>query len=155
MLLRLNWLTGLLPTSVTQILSKQASDQRLWSVQLNNGVKIRLERLVVDRTYSGLLEGHPDEELNRQLLEDAILAAEQQFNDWPMHVVTPQIERSAHPRLPRFRCVGFFESFATKDPEMHASALVVVWFQNKSILTGIRLPIKDLDWFSRARDFEY
>jgi hypothetical protein len=38
---------------------------------------------------------------------------------------------------------------------MHASGSVLVWFQNKTVISGIDLPLSELDWWTVAKDFLY
>jgi hypothetical protein len=67
----------------------------------------------------------------------------------------PTITHGDYPRLPSFACIGFFKCFQSRDPEMHASALVIIWFQEQSPVTGIDLPIENIDWWQHAQEFCY
>ena len=128
---------------------------KIWSARAKNGIEVHLDALFVDRTYCGLLEGRPNAGLNAMLVSNAILDAQRQFEDWPVHLVAPAIIEVPYPRLPAFRCLGSFQSLKAKDADMHGSALTIVWFQNESIVNGIDLLLEDLEWLSLAKDFEY
>jgi hypothetical protein len=85
-----------------------------------------MEVLHISRTYAGLYEGHPHEELNKQIMASARGTAEIVFPDWPVYMVAPTIttrrmemrERTyEYPRLPSFECIGQFTGSQTNDDE--------------------------------------
>jgi hypothetical protein len=127
----------------------------IWSTQVKNGFSIDLISLFVIGTYDGLLEGRPNEELNTRFVQRAISSAQEKFGSWPVHLIPPKIRNGKHPELPNFRCIGLFQASATKDPDMHASGCVLVWFQEKTVVDGIELSLVDIDWWTIAKDFEY
>ena len=127
----------------------------IWSAQTKNGFLVELICLSVHETYRGLLEGQPNEELNADIVQQAVSTAQKEYREWPVHLIPPNIRNGKYPQLPAFRCVGLFWAFVTKDPDMHASGSVLVWFQEKTIISGIDLSLTELDWWTVAKDFLY
>ena len=132
----------------------------IWFTRLKNGANVHLRSLVVDTTYACQLEGFPSARLNAEILKSAIRDAQRQFRDWPVYMFEPPVketqwEENPVPILPSFRCIGLFQSVVPRTPDMDASGLVVVWFQDESTVNGIELSLSELDWFTHAKDFEY
>jgi uncharacterized protein (TIGR02996 family) len=137
-------------------------------VRLQTGRMIYLEDLRQSGFYAGLLEGLPTREMNRERIE-RILAEERNrpYANEPyliQPIETPIVRDSPYrfgepASIPGIACVGGFQSpQVARDETMHASYLVVVWFQDE-----FALPIEPdaldqlqaIDWQRFAHDFQY
>jgi hypothetical protein len=138
----------------------------IWETELPDGTSVRLDELSVAESYAGLLEGIPTERLNARILRDAITSAERRWPGVPVHLVPPTLVSKETPtgyegrgptysELPPFACIGCFMSSRSRNPDMHGTVLIVVWFQSESVVGGITLDPVSLDWWNKAMDFEY
>jgi hypothetical protein len=140
------------------------------ALTLPSGRTINLLELQQSYTYEGLLEGLPTAEANRGLL--GRLPWKHRHGGRPAHLIAPKEELlnyrdpSGEPyafgtpaRLPPILCVARFESLQpAADQEAHASALAVVWFQNRfafPIDEDVIKAIAAIDWEASAGDFWY
>src|SRR5215471_6871251 len=99
---------------------------------------LRIERLLVQRTYIGVVEGRPHAEDNVRCIEH--------FTSWVRkitgfdapHVFTPTVDESkGYPRLPEYACAIELTSFEPAvDMSTHMSYVVVIWFQAQNPLAG-------------------
>lgn len=103
---------------------------------LNCRTKIWLSSLEQSPTYSGMLEGYPNRELNQQLVAATQKRLEKR-SGWKPYVVEPDErempERSADGKdlpwveLPRIKCIAWFRSRGLGE---FGSRLAIVWFQD-------------------------
>jgi hypothetical protein len=146
-------------------------------ITLRSGRKITLERLVLSKTYAGLVEGYPNHDLNRRLIERVVDEERKKTNPRHEPYVVPPVESpipyhryhrtstGSSPKLafgepvslPKILCIGRFESGPAKDKSADGSVLSVLWFQNQFALpieTTIVERIQELDWDRLAVDYD-
>jgi hypothetical protein len=139
----------------------------IWSGRTQDNAAAWLETIYVTSTYSGLLLGSPNEEINQRIVQSALEQTGSLFSS-PVYLVEPRfvvreyppdyagrIGEQHYPALPGFLSIGHFTSSETRDADDHGSSLTIVWFQNKAIVEGIDLQLDCLDWFAQARGFLY
>jgi uncharacterized protein (TIGR02996 family) len=143
------------------------------SLTLRSGRSILLRELRQWDIYEGLLEGLPDSEYNRRLVEEALNRARGRTPRGGGPYLIPPTERPielprdwwpfpfGEPRppaaLPRVGCEGRFDSF---DPTSKRgglfSTLAVVWFQDEfgPIDLQILAHLRYIDWDQNAFDYD-
>jgi hypothetical protein len=149
---------------------------------LDCGATIVLKSISQSMTYRGLLEGVPDSDLNRRVMDSAREEGQKlSINRSKPYLVLPErrdylrmpgdmdalgerggllsaFRRRKPEWLPVVTCIADFECLAAKNPNMDASSLVIIWFQDEYALplseAALR-SIKALDWHAHAIDFEY
>ena len=152
------------------------------SIALDCGVRIILKSIRQSMTYRGLLEGVPDSDLNGRLMNSAREEGQRlSINRGMPYLVLPERRdylstpgdmddlgegggllsafRGRKPEwLPVVNCMAEFECLSAKNPNMDASSLVIIWFQDEYALplseAALR-SIKVLDWHAHAIDYEY
>jgi hypothetical protein len=70
----------------------------------------------------------------------------------------PATRRGQPLAIPSVACAGRFVSFEpARDPSMHGSQLVLLWFQEDFGVTDQQAldSLKAVDWNSKATDFQY
>ena len=144
---------------------------------LASGRTVTLEALDQEMTYSGLMEGVPNDWTNDHIIECALDAARRHCADGAEpHLLTPSrrdylrepgdmrslAERRPHhvPEwLPMVRCVGSFKGIVpARDPGKDWSVLTVVWFQDEYAMPISELALGRLlalDWDALATDITY
>lgn len=130
------------------------------SVQLVSGREVRVEGIHITETYSGLLEGYPDEELNTETLANARTLMNGCWGARRTHMIAPTYSQdSGHTFLPPWLCIAWLSSPDPIDPSFMGSEMVVIWFAHDACSMPIKQMIheaaKDLDWESLAEDFDY
>ena len=135
-------------------------------LSLETGRKIWASTIHMESTYAGLLEGYPNAAMNDRLIAGLARRAVELFGDWPVQVIEPSrtTRERTHPTpfgpaeyLPSYWVAAEFNSVPLSDT-MHASQLIVVWFQEhpfpvpSEALLG---RLKAMAWDNVARDFEY
>jgi hypothetical protein len=126
-----------------------------------------LRSLHISETYVGLLEGTPNDEINRMILKGVPARYQHVFGKHPVYVLPPVIERWEEPHpagrfgkriiavMPHIEVAALFESI---DSTGQPSALIIAWHQNAVSLTlsdDIQHRLTTIDWPSHAHDFEY
>jgi hypothetical protein len=152
------------------------------SISLDCGVTIVLKSMRQSMTYRGLLEGVPDSNFNRQLMDSVREEGRKlSINRAKPYLILPErrdyfrtpgdmdalgesggllsaFRRRKPEWLPVVTCIADFECTSSKNPNMDASSLVIVWFQNEfaiPISEAALKSIKGIDWHAHAVDFEY
>jgi hypothetical protein len=112
-----------------------------------------------DGTYDSLLEGRPDAEMNRRIVEEALAKAQALFHEAP-HLIEPELREDAKGTrwLPPVRYIADLMSTPV-DAQRHGSALVVVWFGTPSFDRPLRevvpAALGSIAWEQHCRDFEF
>ena len=134
-------------------------------VQLVSGRTIVLKELNQQSVYEGILEGVPTSADNAGLVANLVARVAKQFGI-PVELVPPTervLDRPATRRgqpavIPEIACIGRFMSFEpARDSTMHASHLVILWFQEHfGLAEQSHLDrLKTVDWDANAADFEW
>ncbi|CAA6799779.1 MAG: TIGR02996 domain-containing protein [uncultured Sulfurovum sp.] len=139
------------------------------NIKLNSGREIYLESIWQHQTYGGLLCGVPNEEMNKEYIEDNMNYALEKMNAECTYLVPPvsleldnidkKIKRYKDAiRLPYITCFAQFESSVlTGDESNNGSWLTIVWYQDDfpmPIDDAVLEHIKSIDWESKAEGFE-
>jgi hypothetical protein len=145
------------------------------SIELNSGVSITLKSLTQRMTYAGLLAGIPTSQLNHKLIQGVlensgrtsgmtgnkpflVQPRRRDFLRQPGDMDSSRSDGRTAEWLPMITCIGEFHSSApASNPDMDASSLTIVWFQDEyavPIAEVVMDSIKCIDWNSHADDFE-
>jgi len=143
-------------------------------IQLNCGIKIRLDEIYQYHTYSGLLNGYTNHIFNKKYIEEAqdlakvklwsghspflIQPVETPINAPERVLQNPLYQEYPPSKLPAVACLASFISFSVKNDDEHASCLNFVWFQDQfafPIEESVEEQIKKIDWHLYAKDFTY
>lgn len=134
-------------------------------LQLKSGRTISLKELHQSSVYEGVLEGAPTHADNARLVAGLVERVAELFGA-PVEMIPPTertLDRSPTRRgqpalIPKIASAGRFVSRdPARDPSMHGSQLVLLWFQEELGLTDQQAldSLKTVDWNSKATDFEY
>jgi hypothetical protein len=143
-------------------------------ITLKSGLKIILDELRQFQTYAGMLEGQPSAKVNDRQISSALGKAKAMSPlDISPYLIQPVRRDYGRRRgdavlfphssytpewIPFITCIASFHSFTTKDPEMHASEGIIIWYQDNFALPigkKVMREITALDWHSFATDFEW
>ena len=137
----------------------QPDQQRRIAFKLSSGRRVWVVTFRYSGTYDSLLEGRPDAELNKRILEERLRASRLRGGD-KQFVLTPETRTDDHGgvHLPPICCSAELMS-SPIDREMHGSALTVVWFAtpffNEPLASFVERSLKDVPWEQNAKDFEF
>ena len=125
---------------------------------LGGGRKIFMESCYFGKTYAGLLDGNPSEQVNSEIVESSAEIAKRIWPDEPVVVLgAGSCKMDAASRRPSVLCAAHFVSYEyAKDDAADGSSLVVVWFQHQSLAicpAEVDSIFDELDWAKFARDF--
>lgn len=142
-------------------------------IKLRSQRSINLDALYQEQTYSGFIEGFPNNAINNKIIEHQVNMA-QKFDgpESKLHFIVPERRQkpptlsetnvnifssvTAIEWLPMVACVAIFHSWPiVHDSHHNQSRLTLVWFQNEfgpPIEASIMEQIKSLDWDSLALD---
>jgi hypothetical protein len=142
-----------------------------YEIRLDCGVYIHLDSLFQYPTYVSLLEGLPTRRLNKKVIGEAIIYAEEKLwlggspcliqpvetpsgipkADWFLHE-----EENEPATIPAVTCLASFQSFApARALEADCSSLKIVWFQNEFAMPidqAVLQRIRAIDWGAVAKD---
>ena len=138
-------------------------------LRLQSGRKIYLDEIVQWRTYSSLLLGIPDKQMNDEIIARALQHARKKIDlSVPIHLLQPPREnlnfsrnKSVRPhreyeRIPPIACAAAFESSEpARDQECFYSCLIFLWFQTDwalPIAPHILTQIRKINWNELAED---
>jgi hypothetical protein len=141
----------------------------LVQIKLASGREVKLTELVMESTYGGFLEGYPCAQIHDRILSRLEDKAGRRYPYMPVHVVTPSTtilddHGGSWPfgrpeALPSVVCTGWFNSGpVSSDPGVDLSSLVVVWFQDATIVStsrGVPSCLRDFRWDELAADGAY
>ena len=139
----------------------------LLEVTLRSKRRVWARSYFVSETFAGLLEGAPTEESNERVLRVLPDRLRGIFGGLPFHIIEPTLVFSElaskwHGReillLPPVCIAAEFRSSPARDQSMHASALIIAWFQDHDspiLSEENRLRLAGVNWEALAVDFEY
>ncbi|HLH30013.1 MAG TPA: hypothetical protein VKY31_02345 [Terriglobia bacterium] len=139
-------------------------------LMLKSGRRITLDGLQQEMTYAGLLEGTPNAEFNKEIVQTALRKAQTVAFHCTPHLIEPTRrdyfrtpgDMSSVRRLPEWlplvTCIGSFKGGRpVRDPKKDISVLTVLWFQEEYALPILEPALSHLvalDWDSLAVDIE-
>lgn len=125
-------------------------------IQLSNGSKITIEGFYMAPTYSGLLLGQPNEDLNDEILKSTTYPSA-----WGTRKAVYKqrnINKSKTELMP-YMYSTWLSSMPVNDfkNQYNGSGIVMVWFGdeplNKSIVEIIKNELENFDWDKHAENF--
>ncbi len=135
---------------------------------LKNEIEVEIRELHQWGTYNGLLEGVPTDKSNKRTIERIIKRAQEICHMNEHYLIEPKqtpLEINRPYRfgipmsLPSVVCIAeLWYHQPARNEEMHASSLLLIWFQNEycfPIEDNIIDEFKAVDWKKFALDFEY
>ena len=130
------------------------------SVLLDSGRRVSVEGFYWHRTYAGLLEGYPTEEMNTRLQTSAVERTKQLWGERATFLMPPSIStEKGYPSLPPVECWVWLSHHAPITEAGDGSELVVVWYRedcdSDSVVSIVSKAVRGLDWNSLASDFKY
>jgi hypothetical protein len=138
-------------------------------IELITGRTIALDHIFQYRTYGGLVEGEPNEEMNNSIIEQALRYAQEKLwvrtHPYLIEPVVCQIPSNrtflpshpaSYPALPDVVCLAHFtSSWPARDVEADLSCLDLVWLQQgfaPPMDSQVIERIKTIDWETHAFD---
>ena len=126
------------------------------TIQLKNGQKITVEGFYMSPTYSGLLSGEPNEDLNDEILKKTTYPAE--FG------VRKVVYKQANIKISETELKPFtYSAWLTSKPvndkknQFDGSSIIMVWYsdysKNKTIEEIITFELEKFDWNKHAENF--
>ena len=134
-----------------------ASPSRITFV-LSSGRAVSASSFHVSETYGSLLEGRPNEAINRRIIEQKLKAAQVRELDNPF-LISPEIttDNRGGLRLPVLCCSAELTS-SSIGGRMDGSYLAVVWFVapffGEPLASFVERSLRDIPWDTVARDYE-
>ncbi len=137
------------------------SSPTMLTVSLIDGRVISADLIWATLTYSGLIEGRPDEDFNSGIVASISNFAERNYHQKAV-IIPPTITSRSNgervwPELPTVKVVAHFTSdIPVKDADAFGSMLVIGWFQDKVeplISLDVRPMIEAVEWALHAEDW--
>jgi hypothetical protein len=136
-------------------------------MKLTCGTEVFIQALYVDGTYSGLLCGHPSDELNDEMIQWAQESVQKLWNTRKIHVVPPEVEVVEEEfdehkvKIPWMggNCIKVWLN-SHEAQRGDGTELVVIIFTNEDIYRKpleeiIYEKIKDLDWNELSEEWSF
>lgn len=123
-------------------------------IRLQCGVEIFITSLTQTRTYSGMLEGFPNECFNRSLIQRTMEDLRKKHGGY-VHLIEPSMTlcpEQGHAgkepwlELPAIKCIAQFDSRSIGD---FGSRLTVLWYQSHFVMPiepSVLQQLQTLDW---------
>lgn len=96
--------TGCLPHDAVgshQSVEKRKHSRMRIEIELTSGRPVWVVAFLYVGTYEGLIEGFPDDELNKRIVENCLRTARRRRNgDVPLLPYASRLDKGGHPRLP-------------------------------------------------------
>jgi hypothetical protein len=137
----------------------QPDQQRRIAFKLSSGRLVWVVAFRYSGTYDSLLEGGPNAELNKRIIDERLKAS--RLRAWDkLFLLTPETRADDRGgvHLPPICCSTELMS-SPINREMHGSALTVVWFAppffSEPLASFVERSLKDVPWEQNAKDFEF
>lgn len=139
-------------------------------ITLKDNIEVTIKELHQWETYNGLLEGLPTDRTNKLTIERVIQRAKEICHMEEYYMLEPDQTPIEYDRdrpypfgkpmsLPSRVCIAeLWHHQPARDQEMHASALLLIWFQDEycfPIAPEILEKFKNVEWKQHALDFDY
>lgn len=129
---------------------------RNFIITRSDGMKVTIEGFHMTPTYSGLIIGEPDEEINKKILERTSYPSE-----WGVRkAIYKQINiLKSETELKPFTYSAWLtcESINDKNNQFDGSSIILIWFGDdpttKSIQEIILFELEKFDWNKHAENF--
>lgn len=130
--------------------------QNTINIHLKDQTLVKVNRFELGYTYSSLLEGSPNEEINKDIYDWITYPP-----NWGKRTYLKEKPsfKAFKDRLPECYFSVWLSSYETQDPYYHGTELVYTWFADlptdKSIVSILQAGIEELDWKKHATGFEF
>ena len=148
-----------LPEHEVKILKRRRVYRKPWPIGLGSGEKVWVDRLDVQRTYLGWIDGVPDRDAMEREIVSALAFVRAHFHG-PEPVLLPPVlfdPESDAPILPPLRFAAQVSSWDTPGNDC-GTWMNLVWFaeidDEKSIKAFVEEALAQVDWKSQAEGFE-
>jgi len=126
-------------------------------IKLDSGKEVKVSDFCFGYTYGGMLCGEKNETSNRPIFDDITIPTNwgEDRNVLKLEPTQAEFENQLKPVY----YIVWLDSHVPIDPKYHGSNLIVIWLGDEpagyKIEDIIFKGIKDIDWDSNARDYEY
>ena len=126
-------------------------------IKLGSGREIKVINFEFGYTYGGMLCGEKNETSNRPIFDDITIPTNwgEDRNVLKLEPTQAEFENQLKPVY----YIVWLDSNVPSDPKYHGSQLIVIWLGGEPVGNKIEdiifKGIKDIDWDSNARDYEY
>ena len=126
-------------------------------IKLDSGREIKVNNFEFGYTYGGMLCGEMNETLNRRIFGDITIPTNwgEDRNVLKLEPTQAEFENQLKPVY----YIVWLDSNVPSDSKYHGSSLIVIWLGGEPVGNKIEdiifKGIKDIDWDSTARDYEY
>ena len=132
-------------------------------IDLKCGRSVYLSDFHYSRTYSGLIEGAPNDEMNNRIIQSALSRMEKIWGKRQTHLIRPKIDTTEpeHPSLPSTELTAWITCNEPVNSHYMGSELVLVWyiddeeFEASSIRDVTSAALRTIDWSELAADFDW
>lgn len=126
-------------------------------IKLDSGKEVKVSDFCFGYTYGGMLCGEKNETSNRPIFDEITIPTNwgEDRNVLKLEPTQAEFENQLKPVY----YIVWLDSHVPIDPKYHGSNLIVIWLGDEP--TGYKIEdiifkgIKDIDWDSNARDYEY
>lgn len=126
------------------------------TITLAGGEKVGVFDFYVRATYSLLIAGKPDKELNESILSYSARDAQDWWNEEREALVLRPRDEQMENQLPALRMMALLDCSTPLNPDYHGSNLRVVWFAEtlpSDFREFFKKHLENLDWKANARDY--
>ena len=126
-------------------------------IKLDSGKEVKVSDFCFGYTYGGMLCGEKNETSNRPIFDDITIPTNwgEDRNVLKLEPTQAEFENQLKPVY----YIVWLDSNVPSDPKYHGSQLIVIWLGGEPVGNKIEdiifKGIKDIDWDSNARDYEY
>ena len=126
-------------------------------IKLDSGKEVKVSDFCFGYTYGGMLCGEKNETSNRPIFDDITIPTNwgEDRNVLKLEPTQAEFENQLKPVY----YIAWLDSNVPSDPKYHGSELIVIWLGGEPVGNKIEdiifKGIKDIDWDSNARDYEY
>lgn len=126
------------------------------NIHLEDQTAVKVDRFEFGYTYSSLLEGSPNEDINREIYDWISYP-----NNWGKrtYIKEKPSDEDFKDKLPLCYYSVWLSSYETENPNFDGTEFVYTWFadlpEGKSIESIIQEGIKELNWKEHATGFEF
>lgn len=128
-------------------------------LSLDCGIKVRIALVECSYTYSGLIEGTPNEDLNNKLLQFFQRRLDEIWGGGRKnYLLPPQIDRTdpEHPLLQQARMIAMLDHIGSSEEPL--TQLVDGWFTrtliDRPLVEIIQNDLHGLPWLELAEEYE-
>lgn len=130
---------------------------------LKCGRRVHISHFHYSRTYGGLLEGRPDEEMNNRILRGAVIRMQSIFGKRKTHLILPKVDmtNSKYPTLPSTELTAWLTCDDSVNEKYMGSETLIVWylqdklFEECTIREATSAALHTINWSELAQDYDW